>query len=136
MAGWALGVPCVRADAGPEPLAAASMAGLPPFIGFVGKEAALTALSTTPSLSPGMRVAALVAVVLGSVLTMAYSVRFVWDAFGDKDRAEPSSAVAQLHAPTASILWIPAALAVAGLVAGIGAPVVGPRQLESCHLQR
>src|SRR3712207_5384365 len=64
--------------------AAASMAALPPLLGFVGKEAAFTAL-----LDGGLpdRTAALVVLsglVLGSVLTAAYSARFVWGAFARK----------------------------------------------------
>ena len=108
--------------AGIATLAAMSMAGLPPLIGFVGKEAALTALESTTALTPAVRVAVLIAVVLGSVLTVAYSVRFVWDAFGAKERAEPSSAVAQLHAPSPLLVAVPAVLAVSGLALGLAAP--------------
>ncbi|MDA3148074.1 Na+/H+ antiporter subunit A [Leucobacter sp. UCMA 4100] len=64
-------------------IAAASMAGLPIFIGFVAKEAALTALLTERSDSWLVWVA-LVAFVGGSALTVAYMARFVWGAFGNR----------------------------------------------------
>lgn len=103
-------------------VAAISMAGLPPALGFVGKEAAFAAVADASTLNSGARLAALVAVVVGSALTMAYSIRFVWDAFGDKERARPSAAVANMHAPGPLLLAIPAVLAAGGLVAGLAAP--------------
>ncbi|MFI7127368.1 Na+/H+ antiporter subunit A [Nonomuraea sp. NPDC050153] len=57
-------------------LAGASMAGLPPLAGFVGKEAALEAVMGTPVVLAG--------VVAGSALTAAYTLRFLWGAFWDK----------------------------------------------------
>ena len=99
-------------------LAAASMAGLPPFLGFVGKEAALESILTADMLDPWSRTAILAAMVLGSVLTVAYSIRFVWGAFARKRLRQPSPAVADMHAPSALFLAPPALLAVAGLVAG------------------
>ncbi|PZR53463.1 Na+/H+ antiporter subunit A [Xylanimonas oleitrophica] len=67
-------------------LATASMIGLPPFAGYVGKEAALEAWSAEGDpLGPVM----LVVVALGSALTVAYGLRFVWGAFGTK-RAVPA----------------------------------------------
>ncbi|MFD2352848.1 proton-conducting transporter membrane subunit [Nonomuraea ferruginea] len=51
-------------------LAGASMVGLPPLVGFVGKEAALEALLADPFV--------LAAVVAGSALTAAYTLRFLW----------------------------------------------------------
>lgn len=53
-------------------LAAASMTGLPPFLGFPAKEAAFAALTGWP----------LALTVLGSALTVAYTLRFLWGAFG------------------------------------------------------
>ena len=63
-------------------IGAASMAGVPPLLGFVSKEAVLGAL-----VEQGARPVAvilLVGVVLGSVLTFAYSARFVWGGFARK----------------------------------------------------
>ncbi|MFC9516191.1 Na+/H+ antiporter subunit A [Nocardiaceae bacterium NPDC056970] len=99
-------------------LAAASMAGLPPFLGFVGKEAALESILQADMLEPWARTAVLVGMVLGSILTVAYSIRFVWGAFGRKRLRQPSPPVANMHAPSALFLAPPALLAVAGLVAG------------------
>lgn len=99
-------------------LAAASMAGLPPFLGFVGKEAALESILQADMLEPWARTSIVVAMALGSILTVAYSIRFVWGAFGRKRLRNPSPPVANMHAPGALFLAPPALLAVAGLVAG------------------
>jgi len=99
-------------------LAAASMAGLPPFLGFVGKEAALESILDANVLEPWQRTSVVAAIAVGSILTVAYSIRFVWGAFGRKRQRVPSAAVANMHAPSVLFLAPPALLAVAGLVAG------------------
>ena len=101
--------------------AAASMAGLPPFVGFVGKEAAIEALLHGGAQGSGLpsapaSLATLVAVIAGSVLTAAYSLRFMWGAFRGLD---PSPPVARMHAPDRLLLTPPVLLAALGLVAGI-----------------
>jgi len=101
--------------------AAASMAGLPPFVGFVGKEAAIEALLHGGAQGSGLpsapaSLATLVAVIAGSVLTAAYSLRFLWGAFRGRD---PSPPVARMHAPDRLLLTPPVLLAALGLVAGI-----------------
>lgn len=71
-------------------LAAASMAGLPPLLGFISKEAALESLVLLADdgggigATPGLAVLLTAAVVTGSALTVAYSLRFVWGAFADR----------------------------------------------------
>lgn len=65
-------------------LAALSMAGIPPLVGFVGKESALGAILEADTLAGPARVALAAGVVLGSMLTVGYSIRFVWGAFADK----------------------------------------------------
>uniref|UniRef100_UPI000831B177 hydrogen gas-evolving membrane-bound hydrogenase subunit E n=1 Tax=Aldersonia kunmingensis TaxID=408066 RepID=UPI000831B177 len=114
-------LPLLAAIAG---LAAASMAGIPPLLGFVAKEAALDAIATTDVIGRGWAIALLVGVVVGSMLTVAYSVRLIWDGFGGKGRPEPSPAVEGLHAPGPLLLSVPAALALGGLVGGLAAPAV------------
>ena len=103
--------------------AAASMAGVPPFVGFVGKEAALEALLHGGPGGGGLpsepaSLVTLVAVVVGSALTAAYSLRVVWGAFRGR---EPSPAVAGMHSPQRLLLTPPVLLATAGLVAGLAA---------------
>jgi multicomponent Na+:H+ antiporter subunit A len=92
-------------------LAAASMAGIPLLLGFLGKEAAFEAF-----LHPGGVRGWLVGLGLlaGSVFTVAYSVRFLWGAFATKpgvDVVDAARPAAGLMAPT----WISA---LAGLVLG------------------
>ncbi|MEU8659018.1 Na+/H+ antiporter subunit A [Actinoplanes philippinensis] len=60
--------------------AAASMAGLPPAIGFVGKEAVFGALLDAGAAGW----VTLAGVVAGSVLTVAYTARFLWGTFATK----------------------------------------------------
>ncbi|MBU3701272.1 MAG: DUF4040 domain-containing protein [Acidimicrobiia bacterium] len=98
-------------------LAAASMAGLPPLLGFVGKEEAFDAL-----LGPDApaRLALLIVVVFGSVLTVAYSARFLWGAFGeDVDRVDDAVTLADVPRPSRSFVVAPAVLAAIGLVFGM-----------------
>ena len=65
-------------------VAVASMAGLPPLLGFVAKEAVFTAFLEAALTGDGWGWVALIGTVLGSVLTVAYSVRFFWGAFGTR----------------------------------------------------
>ncbi|WP_449282119.1 Na+/H+ antiporter subunit A [Leucobacter sp.] len=102
--------------------AAASMAGLPPFVGFVAKEAAFTELLRIGADEPLAYVAFAVAV-LGSVLTVAYMGRFLWGAFADKpDTVE----CAVIHRPSWSICIAPAAFALATLAGGLLASPLDP----------
>ncbi|EOM77962.1 Na+/H+ antiporter subunit A [Rhodococcus rhodnii] len=103
-------------------LAAASMAGLPPLLGFVSKEGAFDAILHAETFSPSAGVAFVVVVVAGSILTFAYSLRFMVGTFGRKKVDAPSTNVAQMHAVGPLFLGPPALLAVAGLGAGLFAP--------------
>ncbi|MGN9765652.1 Na+/H+ antiporter subunit A [Micromonospora sp. SD12] len=93
-------------------LAAASMAGLPPLVGFVAKEAVLAAFIDRP--------AVLVVLVAGAALTVAYSARFVWGAFATR----PGVAPTVLGRVPASMLGPPALLAAVGLLAGPAAGIL------------
>ncbi|MFE7397772.1 Na+/H+ antiporter subunit A [Streptomyces sp. NPDC057557] len=92
--------------------AAASMAALPPLLGFAAKEAAFEALlhgDTADRWALGVTVA-------GSALTVAYTVRFVWGAFARKPGVEDTL----VHRVGWAFLAPPALLAVCGLVLGPG----------------
>jgi multicomponent Na+:H+ antiporter subunit A len=103
-------------------LAAASMAGLPPLLGFVGTEAALESVLETDVLGHWSSIAVITVIVMGSILTVGYSIRFIWGAFGRKTLSKPSPAVSKMHAPSWLFLFSPGLLAVAGLAAGILSP--------------
>ncbi|WP_409436616.1 Na+/H+ antiporter subunit A [Mycobacterium sp. SMC-14] len=98
--------------------AAASMAGVPPFVGFIAKETIFGTEAQSPVLgSAGPYV--LAAGVLASMFTVIYSVRFVWGGFSSKGRVAPSAQVAGLHRPEVSFLAPPAVLAAASLALGL-----------------
>jgi multicomponent Na+:H+ antiporter subunit A len=98
--------------------AAASMAGVPPFVGFIAKETIFGAEARTPVLGGGGPYV-LAAGVVASMFTVIYSVRFMWGGFASKGQGAPSAHVAGLHRPTASFLAPPAVLAAASLILGL-----------------
>ncbi|UZN03590.1 Na+/H+ antiporter subunit A [Cellulomonas sp. S1-8] len=70
-------------------LAIASMIGLPPFAGYVAKEAGLEGVVHLEDGTIGWIV--LAAFVVGSALTVAYGLRWWWGAFATKDALVPQS---------------------------------------------
>ncbi|MGQ0482335.1 MAG: hydrogen gas-evolving membrane-bound hydrogenase subunit E [Pseudonocardia sp.] len=105
------------ATAAAATLAVASMAGLPPLLGFVGKEAAFEGFLHAGGTSGWLVATGLLA---GSVLTVAYSARFLWGAFAGKPGCRPTPARRPggwLSGP----IWVCAA---AGLALGVGYPLV------------
>jgi multicomponent Na+:H+ antiporter subunit A len=98
--------------------ATASMAGVPPFLGFVAKEADFETLAHSHSLGAAAPYV-LAAIVVGSVFTTIYSLRFLWGAFARKGLPQPSTLVAKMHRPSATFMSTPAILAAAGLVFGL-----------------
>ncbi|MGD9618834.1 MAG: Na+/H+ antiporter subunit A [Mycolicibacterium sp.] len=98
--------------------ATASMAALPPFFGFVAKEADLETVLHSPTLG-GAAPVVLAGIVLGSVLTTVYSLRFLLGAFGSKGTSQPSARVAEMHRPHPGFLFAPAVLSAAGLLFGL-----------------
>lgn len=105
-------------------LALASMAGLPPLFGFVAKESVLHALLSAAS---GQNAAlfgangqlwgviATVGVVVGSTLTVAYSIRFFWGSFATKDGVDDVTSLATVKR---GFVFAPTVLAVTGLALG------------------
>lgn len=99
-------------------LAAMSMAGAPPLVGFVAKEEAFYAFVGTSQASwtqgaPWAGWAAAGVAVVGAALTFAYSARLISGAFAGR-LTQPS-----LYEPSASFLAPAAVPAVAGLVLGV-----------------
>ncbi|NNE73982.1 MAG: DUF4040 domain-containing protein [Acidimicrobiales bacterium] len=101
-----------------------SMAGAPPLLGFMTKEAAIEAAL---KLSGPDRAIALGAIIAGSVLTVAYTTRFLFGAFG----RGPATAVA----PRRLAMTVPAViLAGAGVLGFVAVAtvngIVGPAAAE------
>ena len=112
-------------------ISAASMAGIPPLFGFVAKETALDAILHEELLTGMPGKITLVALVAGSILTMAYSLYFVYGAFATKGQPwedGQSPAVRDMHSPGPKLWLSPAVLTACtvgfGLVpAGLSSPI-------------
>ena len=120
--GLARRMPLLAAAAG---VAALSLGGVPPLLGFVAKEEVLTAVSHTPTAVAGP---ALVGLVVGSALTLTYSLRYWWGAFGRKNLPDgdpdalPAGAQrvgSHVPAPSPGMSWPVTALALASLLLGL-----------------
>ena len=107
-------------------LAAASMAGVPPLLGFVAKEAAFAALLDGGLPNRTVAMLELTGLVLGSLLTAAYTLRFLWGAFARKPGLPDSEPAELVHRPDALFLTSPVLLAVAGLLLGPASPLLEP----------
>lgn len=103
-------------------VAVASMAGIPPLLGFVAKEAAFSAFFEAAVHGDPWGWVALIGTALGSVLTVAYSARFFWGAFATRPDAEPT----RLHADGWGILIAPGILSAVTIALGIGASALSP----------
>ena len=98
-------------------IGAASMAGIPLLGGFVAKESVLEAFvhfAGSPGYGPWGAVV-LAGVVLGSVLTFAYSARFMWGAFAVKPGVERT----EFKAIRPAFLAAPAVLSALTIVYGL-----------------
>lgn len=122
LSGLARRAPLLAATAG---LAGASMAGLPPTAGFVAKESVFGALvdvagdADAAGAAPAAGWLVLAGVVTGSVLTVAYTARFLWGAFATKPGVD---VCAPVRVPV-GFLAAPALLAAGCLVVGfLGGP--------------
>lgn len=103
-------------------IAGASMAGFPPLAGFVAKEGAFGALldvvggtadGTAIPAGPAWLLVATIA--FGSILTVAYTLRFWWGSFSDKSPARMRTPV---HRVEFSFVFAPAVLAVLTVAGG------------------
>ena len=94
---------------------AGSMAGLPPFAGFLSKELVLKKLllADTP-----VHDIAVLGIVLGSIGTVAYTARFFFGCFAGSSRSDEA---ARPHALGTNFLLAPGLLAGLSLAAGLGA---------------
>jgi len=110
-------------------LALLSMAGIPPTIGFVAKEAVLTGfIDSLHGPDAGWAWFALVGVTIGSVLTVAYSLRFLWGAFARKPGV-PDTEPHALH----GLGVVPSVLALTGLALGVATPFVAHGLEPAAH---
>lgn len=102
-------------------LATASMIGLPPFAGYVAKEAALAALLDS---GEPVDLVVLGAVVVGSALTVAYGLRLWWGAFATKPpttalRGPGEAPAGALQRPSPVLVAPTVALALLGLATAL-----------------
>jgi multicomponent Na+:H+ antiporter subunit A len=125
--------------AGSVVVAAASMAAILPTFGFVAKEKALDGLLDEEIGAIGT--VALVGIVLGSVLTVAYTMRIAVGLLGDdapgvarQDGAADSALgpidPSSVHRPPYGLVAAPALLALLSIVFGFAAGLVGDRLAE------
>lgn len=110
---------------------AASMAGLPPVLGFVAKEKAIDTYLEYGEFTGATVV--LVVIVIGSILTFAYSARFVQGVFGAHGQAE-NEPISRSAGPPAAVFAGPAyVLTAVTIVVGL-APVLISDLSESALL--
>ncbi len=108
-------------------VAAGSMAGIPPLFGFTAKEAALAAfVDLGEDADIGVwGVVALAGITVGSVLTVAYTARFLWGAFGVRDVTPPT-----LKPLPIGFVASPVTLAALSLAAGLTGAALTPRVMS------
>ena len=113
-------------------ISAASMAGLPPLFGFIAKETAYD--SFLDGSLGGLGLVTLAGLVIGSVLTFAYSCRFVWGGFWTKaDHATHDYLGAR--APRPALAFIAPATLLAALTVAFGmAPAALQRFLNGAAM--
>jgi len=106
-------------------IAVASMIGIPPTVGFVAKEGVVTALLHEAAGGSPWGIVALIGIVLGSILTAAYGIRFVWGAFWTKKDSDGAPrARTEWPDPPFGFLGAPVILSALTVVAGLAAPLL------------
>lgn len=101
-------------------VSAASMAAVPPMLGFAAKENVVDAFVIGSEHGSTIDPPVLAVITAGSALTAAYSCRVVWGAFGRKPGVEDT----RVHAAGWLFLTPAALLALACIVLGAGAPLL------------
>ena len=96
-------------------ISAASMAGLPPLLGFVSKEGAYTVFNPVEHGWASVEAVTFAFILVGSMMTFAYSARFLWGAFRTQ-RTKPDMPV---HAPGFWLQFSPAVLALGTITLGL-----------------
>ncbi|NLI85849.1 MAG: Na+/H+ antiporter subunit A [Propionibacterium sp.] len=113
-------------------VALASMAGIPPTLGYVGKEAALEAFT-----HEGQWLI-LAVIVIGSIFTVGYTLRFWWGAFASKPGVEPAAEHrldARLGLPIGILAFVGLAAGMApGFTDGLLAPYARTFEGHDGHL--
>jgi multicomponent Na+:H+ antiporter subunit A len=109
-------------------LGVASMVGLIPFAGYVAKEAAFEALFDPDLGTSAIKNVVAVSFVVGSMMTVAYGLRFLWGAFATKKEAKGEYPIV-VTAPPWLLVGPPAILGLAGLGVAL-APALGETLLS------
>lgn len=105
-------------------IALASMVGFVPTIGFVAKEGIIAAFLHEAAGGAVWGIVALVGIVLGSVLTAAYGIRFFWGAFWTKKAAGVALPRTEWPDPPIGFLGAPVLLSGLTVAAGFAAPLL------------
>lgn len=105
-------------------LAGASMAGIPPMVGFIAKETALDSALSAESLVGMPRNLVVLGIVAGSALTMAYTLYFLYGAYATKPASHSSGggvspAVETMEHVSIPLWFPPAVLTLGSLVLGL-----------------
>lgn len=101
-------------------VSAASMAGVPPLLGFVSKEGAYTVFNPVEHGWFTVEGLTFVFILVGSMMTFAYSARFLWGAF----RTQRTKPLTEVHDPGFFLQFSPALLAVCTIVLGLTSKTV------------
>ncbi|GGG73374.1 DUF4040 family protein [Corynebacterium pelargi] len=118
-------------------IAAASMAAVPPTLGFISKEGMLAAFEEAP-IGNGPAAILLIAAGIGALFTFTYSARIVCDGFidGDRDMSETKEAPISLWLPAAipGVLSLPIVFFVSALDKPISSAVAAVSEDPHTHL--